>query len=264
MTSGRSSWKKKASVSKSLKFVALTTNFDDLLTDAFFFQEDRPLVIHHDSLAPFIRPTHLRPLLVKLHGDHQLAPRNTCTETDALAEIVSHRISTVLHDRGIIFVGYGGNDESIIAMLEDLPAEALPFGVYWVSGSEPRGIFRPWLESRGAVWVEHKDFDELMLLLKQQFTTPDPSKERYERVYGRYLYTQRKLAQRIAERPRMVAEASLLRAALSGAVSKTEPDFAQALYERALKESQDSGDLLGGYATFLADVREDPDRAEEF
>jgi hypothetical protein len=126
--------------------VSLTTNFDDLLADAFFFfQEERPLVIHHDSLAPFIRPTHLRPLIAKLHGDYRLAPRNTSAETQSLTDIVSERVSTVLHDRGLVFLGYGGNDESIFAMMEDLPEEAIPFGVYWVSDQEPRGIFRPLL-----------------------------------------------------------------------------------------------------------------------
>jgi hypothetical protein len=58
--------------------VVLTTNFDDLVADALYlFTQARPLVIQHESLASFIRPTRTRPLVVKLHGDHRLSPQNT-------------------------------------------------------------------------------------------------------------------------------------------------------------------------------------------
>ena len=101
--------------------IVLTTNFDDLLSDALaYFRQTRLLVIAHDSLAPFIRSTGKHPLIIKLHGDHQLAPRNTDTETAALDQRIAERVATVLHDRGLIVLGYGGNDESIIAMLERL------------------------------------------------------------------------------------------------------------------------------------------------
>lgn len=243
--------------------VALTTNFDDLLTDAFFyFQEVRPLVIHHDSLAPFIRPTYSRPLLVKLHGDHRLAPRNTSAETESLAEIVAQRVSTVLHDRGIIFLGYGGNDESIISMMERLPDEAIPFGVYWVSSSEPRGIFRPWLESRGAVWVENGNFDELMFRLRNPFDIKEPSKDRYESVLTRYAETHRKLLQGIVTGPKKAADDSLLKAALANAVSQKEPKFAESLFEAAIRESPKSCDLCLAYANFLVKELGEFDRAE--
>ena len=62
--------------------IVLTTNFDDLVADALYlFTAARPLVIHHESLANFIRPTRTRPLVVKLHGDHRLSPQNTFEET---------------------------------------------------------------------------------------------------------------------------------------------------------------------------------------
>ena len=65
--------------------VALTTNFDDLIADALYlFTDSRPLVIQHESLAGFIRPTRTRPLVVKLHGDHRLAPKSTSKQTAEL------------------------------------------------------------------------------------------------------------------------------------------------------------------------------------
>ncbi|MBF8266338.1 MAG: TPR domain protein, partial [Dehalococcoidia bacterium] len=65
--------------------VVLTTNFDDLMADALYlFSAARPLVIHHESLASYIRPTRTRPLIVKLHGDNRLSPQNTADETNTL------------------------------------------------------------------------------------------------------------------------------------------------------------------------------------
>ena len=245
--------------------IALTTNFDDLLTDAFFyFQELRPLVIHHDSLAPFIRPTYSRPLVVKLHGDHRLSPLNTPDETASLPKLVAQRVATVLHDRGIVFVGYGGNDESIISMMEQLPDEAIPFGVYWVSGSEPRGIFRPWLESRGAMWVENGDFDELMFRFSHSFEIKDPGKDRYEKVHNLYKKTKSKLFREIADRPAESIEDAQLKTWLAIAVSESDPQRAKVLFESAITRFPDSATLLGNYATFLANDRKDLDRAEEF
>jgi len=117
--------------------VVLTTNFDDLLSDALYLYTDaRPLVIYHESLAAFIRPTRTRPLIVKLHGDHRLSPRNTVLETEVLEREIQRHTAMVLHDRGLIFMGYGGGDVGILKMLNDLPMEALPFGAYWVHPEE--------------------------------------------------------------------------------------------------------------------------------
>jgi len=62
--------------------VVVTTNFDDLVSDALYlFTRARPLVIGHESLASYIRPTRTRPLVVKIHGDARLSPQNTIAET---------------------------------------------------------------------------------------------------------------------------------------------------------------------------------------
>ncbi|MFT5326856.1 MAG: Tfp pilus assembly protein PilF, partial [Planctomycetaceae bacterium] len=245
--------------------VALTTNFDDLLTDAFFyFQEVRPLVIHHDSLAPFIRPTYSRPLVAKLHGDHRLSPLNTPDETASLPKLVAQRVSTVLHDRGIIFLGYGGCDESIISMMEQLPDEAIPFGVYWVSGSEPRGKFRPWLESRGAVWVKNRDFDELMCRSSQSFEIDDPSKDRHERVLNRYVQTKTTLLVEIAKRKAESIEDAMFKASVAIAVGEVNRDPAKNLFDDAIESFPDCAPLLGQYADFLKEDRNELGRAEEF
>ena len=244
--------------------VALTTNFDDLLCEAFYCcREPRPLVIHHDSLAQFIRPTDLRPLIIKLHGDHRLSPKNTDDETVSLNEIVAKRVAAVLHDRGLVFIGYGGRDKSIVSLMDQLPPEALRFGVYWISKREPRGAIRPWLESRSAIWVESQDFDRLMLLIKEVLSVEDPVTTRIENVHNRYQQTAHRLAKGINDEPLDETHLALFNAALRGILSLTDPEFAQLLFEQAIAKSPDSSALLGRFAIFLQTVRRDYDRAEE-
>ena len=262
--------------------VVLTTNFDDLVEDALaIFRRTRPLVIQHESLAPFIRPTRTRPMVVKLHGDHRLAPRNTAEETLELNEIVAQRVNTVLHDRGIVFVGYGGNDESITRMFESLPEEALPFGIYWVSEHEPRGIFRPWLEDRQAVWVEHRDFDELMLLVLNEFTItqiPHPDATAYDRVFADYTNAYKELSVRVRARTDPASETAkraveatdktfpdwLAYLFTADRLEKSDPDRAEDIYRQVIGANPKNANCLNNYAVFLQNVRKNTDQAEEY
>ena len=84
--------------------VILTTNFDDLMADALYlFSSARPLVIHHESLAGYIRPTRTRPLVVKLHGDHRLSPHNTFEETKELQKDIDKQVRLLLRNPWILF-----------------------------------------------------------------------------------------------------------------------------------------------------------------
>jgi len=260
--------------------VVLTTNFDDLMADALYlFSRARPLVIHHESLAGYIRPTRTRPLVVKLHGDHRLSPQNTADETSTLKEDIEKQIRSVLHDRGLIFIGYGGNDQGIANMLASVPKEGLPLGVFWISRAEPQGTIRPWLESRNAIWVEKGDFDELMLLVRDSFNLPHPDRARFDDVFGKYKDTYDTLSARIVRLPSTAPDASAMKEAVKRAdesfpdwwavtvmadrLEETDPAQANAIYTEGLKQFPKSAPLLGNYAIFLAEIRKDYDGAEE-
>jgi len=261
--------------------VILTTNFDDLMADALYlFTAARPLVIQHESLASYIRPTRTRPLVVKLHGDHRLAPHNTPDETSRLKEDIERQVHAVLHDRGLIFVGYGGRDEGIRKMLEALPAEALQWGVFWASDREPAGPMREWLASRNAKWVCQGDFDELMLLVRDAFNLPHPNSKRFDDVFEGYFNTYKKLSAPIASRPDTGPATKALKEAVkrtdqaftdwwavqiaADRVKESDPERADAIYQEGLKQFPGCGPLLGNYAIFLTEIRKDYDRAEDF
>jgi len=261
--------------------VALTTNFDDLIADALYlFPQSRPLVIHHESLASYIRPTRTRPLVVKLHGDYRLSPQNTVLETETLKESIEKQVRTLLHDRGLIFIGYGGNDKGIEKMLEALSNEALPLGVFWVSPKQPGDVIRPWLELRDAVWVEKGDFDELMLLVRDVFNLPHPDRRRFEEIFTKYNETYDILSRRIISLSDATPNVPVLKEAvkrtdesfpdewavitMARRQEKTDPEQAQTIYLKGLKQFPRSFSLLSQYAIFLIHIRKDSDKAEEY
>ena len=261
--------------------VALTTNFDDLVADALYlYTSTRPLIIHHESLASYIRPTRTRPLVVKLHGDHRLSPQNTSEETERLKEGISRQVRNILHDRGLIIMGYAGNDVGIEKMLRTLPAEALPLGIYWVSGSEPDCALSEWLQSRAAVWVEHADFDQLMLLFRDTFDLRHPDEKRFDTVFRSYRDTYRRLSGSVTALPETAPASAALKEAVQRtditfpeadsvylAASRyelTDPDQAEMIYRAGVEQHSTSAELLGAYAVFLETVRKDTERAEEY
>ena len=262
--------------------VILTTNFDDLIADAFYlFTETRPIVIPDEALADFIRPTETRPLIVKLHGDNHLAPKVTNDATAALSSELQRRVRKLLEDRGLIFVGYGGRDQSILAMLDGLSPGDPQYGVYWVGQNDPSALpLAPWLQKHNACWVEQGDFDEMMLLMRNACGLAHPDERRFERVFRRYKQEFDNLTERIATRPPTLPGGAVLREAAkvaqesfrgpwdvilkAHAQGSSDAEQADATYVAGLELYPTSSDLLGEYAFFVMHVRNDPDRAEEY
>lgn len=260
--------------------VALTTNFDNLISDALsLFTQAHPLLVQHESLDNYARPTRQRPLIIKLHSDYYLPPTNTARSVDDLRADVEKRVRGIVRERGLVFMGYGGNDEGIARLLTLLTEEALPLGVYWVSESEPQGVIRPWLESRKAVWVQKGDFDEMMLLLQSSLNLPHPDTKRFEKIFNQYTQTYQALSNRIESQPDTAPGAASLKEAVrqidqtfpdwwsvemeAERLKHTDPTKADAVYIRGLERFPDSGPLLASYASFLRDFRKDNARAEE-
>jgi Tfp pilus assembly protein PilF len=249
--------------------VVLTTNFDDLVADALYlFTSIRPLVIHHESLANYIRPTRTRPLIVKLHGDNHFSPYNTPEQTAELPEITSKQVSTLLHDRGLIFLGYSGNDQSIVHLLEALPEDALPFGIYWCSSKEPSCKLSEWLHLRKAIWVETSDFDRFMLLVRTATELNLPESTRFEKVFDKLMDDYKTLSGSIGHASDNTAEQAALKVAVAKTnksfpnwravlleayrYEETDPAEAENTYKNGLMRFTDSPALLGSYAHFLS------------
>lgn len=167
----------------------LTTNFDDLIAEAFYRHTTaRPLIIDHESLAGFVGTQASTPVVLKIHGDHRLAPRNTKNEFEQLAPALRGAIERLVQDKGIIFVGYSGNDKGVADALGHFDKGRLR-RVYWISSGEPGPCLRQFLDKHSAWWVEHRDFDHLMLALQHHFEVGHPDRQRLDDYAKRYVHS---------------------------------------------------------------------------
>lgn len=145
-----------------------TTNFDDLINEAFYqFSSDRPLLCAHDSSIKGISITSSRPKIIKLHGDYLFdSIKSSLRETESLENNTREKLDEFAKEYGLIFVGYAGNDNSIMEVLKYLlkQDDYLRNGIYWCRRKNDQispELFKL-LNHDKVYWVEIDGFDELM------------------------------------------------------------------------------------------------------
>ena len=124
----------------------------------------------------------------------------------------------------------------------------------------------------GGVWVDHQDFDELMLLLMQAFELKDPNGNNFTKVLNEYQKTKQRLLEGVEQKhesagtPDELASSRALQGAALWAkawrVADDNPDEAERHFEKLLEEDPTDAGVLCDFATFLKNIRENHDRAE--
>lgn len=148
-----------------------TTNFDDLINEAFFqFSDTRPMLCAHDSSISSITVTSKRPKIIKLHGDYLFDDiKSTVRETESLEENTRKKFIEFGREFGLVVVGYSGCDRSIMDVLHYLlrSEDYFKHGIYWClrKGDEPSDELLKLLWRERVYFVEIDGFDELMASL---------------------------------------------------------------------------------------------------
>lgn len=148
--------------------VVFTTNFDDLLNEAFYYYgSKRPIVCSHDGSVTGITVSSRRPKIMKLHGDYLFEDiKCTLRQTESLADNIKLKLTEFLKEYGLIVSGYGGGDRSILDVLRPLVRDDnyLKNGLYWTFREDDEindEVFKL-LNSEGVFYVITDGFDELM------------------------------------------------------------------------------------------------------
>lgn len=213
----------------------LTTNFDDLVADALYLYGERharPLVVTHEALARYVRTNSPHPTVVKLHGDAHLDPKNLQPETREIDIGLAKQLYPFLQDHALIFVGYGGNDESILKFVQECPLPALAPPIYWVSRRDPPLPFAKWLGERNALRVDHTDFDQLMHLIRGALNIELLDKGRWKQIGDTYYEAFERLREEIDNVRASDADAEALRAATSEAAKSLPDDWSYLQHAR--------------------------------
>lgn len=122
-------------VNKGHLYAFFTTNFDDLLQEAFYqFSGKRPIMCAHESSVQSISITSTRPKIIKLHGDYLFDDiKSTLRETKSLEQNIKEKLIQFCKEFGLIVIGYSGSDRSIMDVIEFLTKQEnyLSNGLYW-------------------------------------------------------------------------------------------------------------------------------------
>jgi tetratricopeptide (TPR) repeat protein len=144
-----------------------TTNFDDLLNEAFYvYSDQRPIVCAHDSSITSVTVTSKRPKIIKLHGDYLFDDlKATNRETESLEQNIKAKFTEFAKEYGLIVIGYSGGDRSVMEVLAALlkNEEYLKGGIYWCvrRGSEISEELRKLVWRERVYFVEIDGFDEI-------------------------------------------------------------------------------------------------------
>ena len=163
-----------------------TTNFDDLINEAFYqFSQTRPVICAHDSSVNSISISTSRPKVIKLHGDYLFDDiKSTLRETESLESNIKNKLIEFSKEYGLIVIGYAGNDRSIMDVINYLlkTEDYLKNGIYWClrKGDSINPELRRLLWKDRVYYVEIEGFDQVMaefhhnligeLSLKDNFT----------------------------------------------------------------------------------------------
>lgn len=177
-----------------------TTNFDDLLNEAFFlYSRQRPITCAHDSSINSVTVTSKRPKVIKLHGDYLFDDiKATDRETESLGQNMKEKFIEFAKDFGLIVVGYAGGDRSIIDTISLLLKNEDYFknGIYWCirKGSDIPEDLRRLLWKDRVYFVEIQGFDELFAEMYSNFNSNEclppatiQGNDRYEGVVKKLL-----------------------------------------------------------------------------
>jgi tetratricopeptide (TPR) repeat protein len=266
--------------------VVITTNFDNLVADALsIYTRTFPLICGHESLTGFVRAQLRRPLVAKIHRDLLLEPINTPEGTAALAPGWVRALTDLLQYYTPIVIGYGGNDGSLMNFLNSLE-KPIRGGIFWchrANGKVDEKVCGTVDRHHGKL-VPIVGFDEIMLQLQQLLGLPDLSADIESRTKDRLTAYRKQFeacVAKIQERGKDVAAEKAkepVRQAAAAAVerirennwwawelkARKEPDSEkrEAIYREGLSDFPNCSELLGNFAMFMEDVRQNYNEAE--
>ncbi|MFP5213036.1 MAG: tetratricopeptide repeat protein [Acidobacteriota bacterium] len=265
--------------------VAITTNFDNLITDALsIYSSTHPIVCDYDSLAGLVLPKLRRPLVAKVYRDALLS-RHLDSSAMQFGQRWARMLKRLLVEHTPIVIGYEGNDGFLMELLEAMEPGEIRGRIYWCykrSAGLPGERIRRLVANHSGKLVEIAGFDEFMLQMGEQFGYKllDVQIERHAQKRVKRYREQIEQFQRSISQVMLEAEAEdsirPVRDALNvtakrdrswwawelRAQAELDPDRREQTYRQGLEQFPGSGRLTAKFARFMQSFRKDFDDAE--
>ena len=263
--------------------VVITTNFDNLVADSvLYFTDTFAQSVGHESLTGFIRVEPRRPLVAKIHRDLLLGPQSDPDQTTLLHEDWARALRKLFTRYTPLFVGYGGNDGSLMNFLRLLTPGQIPGGIFWCyrQGDEKPGsrILNLVARHKGKL-VSIADFDVFMTHLADAlgFGLIDTAFEKRAAKRAKGLRDGwEKVKHRVGEKGTAQAKATFEKVEKRRASRKDvwwawwleahaqkDPNKQEAIYRKGLEQFPNSPELTANFAVFMHRDGKDYDEAEE-
>jgi protein O-mannosyl-transferase len=257
----------------------LTTNFDNLVVDTITsMSESSPLVCSHESLVEYIQTQPNRPTIVKIHRDLLLGPKSSSVDTKKLPSELKNAVRNLCSQHTLVIIGYGGNDNGLMELLEELPDTVAPNSFYWCY-YKPDGMPTERIQNlvikREGYFVPIDGFDDLMgILIKEMEIKPS---DVLEQITKRYEARKRAFIKVIDDAIPVVAIDKTHRNAEKidverkcenwlewdiEARAESNKDRRNAIYKAGIEQFPNSAHLINSYAIFLHEVGENVDVVE--
>lgn len=165
--------------------VVVTTNFDHLTEDAVtYYAQKTPLVIGHEALSRYVVGQQVRSTIIKIHRDLLFDPKSRTEDIAKLPESWMSALSRVFENYHPVFVGYAGNDKSLMDFLIKNSAKfandqwKFPYWLLYKNDSLD-GKVKEFLEKSEGIYISHDGFDEVMIELGAAFDYHIPDRDTF-------------------------------------------------------------------------------------
>jgi hypothetical protein len=248
--------------------VVISTNFDNLVADALsIYTTTFPLVIGHESLANFVRVVSRRPIICKIHRDLLLGPKNDHRSLRRLHESWAAALRSLFSQYTPCFIGYGGNDDSLMDLLESLDPGDIKGQLIWCYHEryEPSDRIAELVEQHRGALVPVPDFDMLMVQIGDKMKIEpidDAIEKRATERARKYREQLIKLDTTTYPEVRRILRGAFERAGgtlawIEKIGSETSTARRKQFFEQALEQYPDNLELQLRYANFLGSHRID-------
>ena len=266
--------------------IVLTTNFDKLVETSIFRETAQiPWVIGTEGELKYLELNTSYPKILKVHGDMFLDMRNTTEEIQELDSGWKEPLKDVLKTYHPVFIGYAGNDPSLMGYLESVADQIKqPYWLYYREDELTERIWKFVVNSGGCFVDGRIGFDGVLMHLFSRFhfrkTYMEQAKEREQAFQAKLQEAKDALTKLLADETESREDQELsddnsMRENAAQIIGQETPEILlynlwnqspeeqKRLLDAALVKFPKSAYVLGSYALYWEDQHE-MDEAEKY
>ena len=260
-------------LAKTRHNIVLTTNFDRLTETALlYYQNIHARVIAHEEMLRVIVIHDQKPSIIKVHRDVHFSPMSDAQEVEELDPKWKPIVRSLLEKYHLICLGYGGNDNGLMKIIEEEITTSQNTNIYWCYQGNRDSNLEAFAKAHPKVLktVKVKGFDEFMLHLNSELEFKLLDKK-IEEIAERRKQNYQEQLKELTETTKDSDDEDALKKLAANTWWEVElltqkassPEEKNRIFEKGLNDFPNSHELHGSYAVFLTTTLRDYDKADK-